>query len=983
MGAMTGLLLVLALVSLLAHPLARRLGRRIFLVLAAIVAAVFAVTLALSIEVFRGETIVENIEWIPQLQLDLTLRIDPLSALFALLVTGAGALVLLYCTNYFEDDAAGLPRFAGVFMGFATSMLGLVVADNLFLLFIFWEATTVFSFLLIGHVLRLRTANAAALQALMITTLGGLAMLVGFVLLAHEAGTPLLSGIIANPPEGVLVTVSVYLVLLGALSKSAIFPMHFWLPGAMAAPTPVSAYLHAAAMVKAGVFLLARMSGPFSDVPGYRWTLVALGAVTMIGGGLRALRQTDIKLIVAHGTVSQLGLLVMVIGVGDPRATFAGLVLLFAHAVAKAPLFLAVGIIDYATGVRDLRRLSGIGRRFPVLAIIGVVVAGSMAGLPPFFGFVAKESAFAELIALAGEHPEALTALVFAVTGSLLTVAYMCRFVWGAFASKPGVADTPITDPPARLFIVAPALFAGAALALGLLAPAADPLIAAAVLGDGDAVHDGALGVEHLALWHGFTLPLFLSAAVIVLGVLAFFPARGLVEKLPPVDERFTAAHLYWLVTHWLDVFAVRLTSFTQRGSLPFYLAVILATLIGTLGGTVLAIRQWPSEVAFVASPVDLPIAVVMIAAALFALRARTRFQAGLLVGVTGYGMATLFALHGAPDLALTQLLVETVTLIAFVLVIRRLPQRIESRTRRPRKIIRLGLGLGVGLVLGAVSLVALGARVADPISLDLPELAVLGGHGHNVVNVMLVDIRAWDTMGELSVILAAATGVASLVFLRTRIDTSERPSRREAKSATRAELLRVRDPEDPKSRMDWLLAGQQLDSRRRSIFLEVIVRLIFHALIILSLFLLLSGHNAPGGGFAGGLVAGLALVARYLAGGRYELRATVPLDAGRILGIGLALAVTMAIVPLCFGQPALSSSWVDVDLGPFGMLPLVTSTVFDIGVYLVVFGLVLDVLRSLGAEIDEHQEAEDEARAEEADDTAGSAPSHEEVAQR
>lgn len=960
MGAMMGLLLILVAVSLGAYPAARLLGRRVFLVLAGVMAVAFGAIVAMALGVFRGATVVEHLGWIPQLRLDLTLRVDPLSALFALLVTGAGALVLLYCANYFEDDDSGLPRFASVFMGFATSMLGLVVADNIFLLFVFWEATTVFSFLLIGHVLRLRTANAAALQALMITTLGGLAMLVGFVLLAQEAGTPLLSEIAANPPSGAIVTVSVYLVLLGALSKSAIFPLHFWLPGAMAAPTPVSAYLHAAAMVKAGVFLLALMSDPFADTPGYRWVLVVLGAATMLGGGIRALRQTDIKLIVAHGTVSQLGLLVMVMGVGDPRATFAGLVLLFAHAVAKAPLFLAVGIVDSATGVRDLRRLSGIGRRLPALVVVGVVVAASMAGAPPLFGFVAKESAFTELLALGSERPEAAAALVVAVIGSMLTVAYMLRFLWGAFASKRGVADTPIEAPPSPMFMVAPALFAVATLALAVLAPAVDPLIAAAVTGSAPHASGGALDVEHLALWHGFTAPLALSVAVLVLGALAFFPARRLAAVLPPIDERFTAAHAYWLVTHWLDVLAVRLTSLTQRGSLPFYLAVILAALTGTLGGTVLAIRRWPSEVSFVASPVDVPIAIVMIAAAVFATRARTRFQAGVLVGVTGYGMATLFALHGAPDLALTQLLVETITLIAFVLVIRRLPQRITERAKRPRKAARLLLGLGVGLALGAVAVVALGARVADPISLDLPGLAVSGGHGENVVNVMLVDIRAWDTMGELSVILAAATGVASLVFLRTRVDTSDRLSRRAARSAARAQLLRVRDPEDPASRMNWLLAGQLLDPERRSIILEVVVRLIFHGLLILSIFLLLSGHNAPGGGFTGGLVAGLALVARYLAGGRAELRATVPLDAGRILGVGLALAVAMAIVPLCFGQPALSSSWVDVDLGPFGVLPLVTSTLFDIGVYLVVFGLVLDVLRSLGAEIDEHAEAEE-----------------------
>ena len=954
MGAMMSVLLVLAFVSLFTHPLAKRLGRRVFYVLSGLMAVACVVFAVLAARVFSGAVLVEHLEWIPQLDVGLTLRLDPLSALFALLVTGAGALVLLYCATYFDDGELGVARFAAVFMGFAMSMLGLVIADNVYLLFVFWEATTIFSFLLIGHVSRLRTANSAALQALMITTLGGLAMLVGFVLVVQASGTALLSEIIADPPSGTLVTVSVYLILLGALSKSAIFPFHFWLPGAMAAPTPVSAYLHAAAMVKAGVYLVARLSEPFADVPGYRWTLVVLGGFTMLLGGIRALRQFDIKLVVAQGTVSQLGLLIMVIGVGDPRVTFAGLVLLFAHAVAKAPLFLAVGIIDYSTGVRDLRRLSGIGRRFRTLAVVSLVAAASMAGVPPFFGFVAKESAFAELLAVGKTEPAAYVALVVAVLGSILTVAYMVRFFWGAFASKAGVADTPLVAKVAPSIVVAPALFAAVAVVLGF----GSRLIEGVLL---DAVPGGAAaGPEHLGLWHGFGAPLVLSAVILVLGIAVFFPARRLAVTLPPPSERFSGSHAYWVATHLLDSVAVKFTSITQRGSLPFYLAVILTVMVLALGGTVLSVQQWPDEIALISSPVDIPIAIVMIVAAVFAMRARTRFQGGLLVGVTGYGMATIFALHGAPDLALTQLLVETVTLIAFVLVIRRLPAHMAERPKRATRAARLALGLGVGVVLGLVAVVSLGARIADPISLAMPQLAVDGGHGYNVVNVMLVDIRAWDTMGELSVVLAAATGVASLVFLNTRVDQSPHLSRRQARSETRAHLLRVADPEDPASRMNWLLAGSYLRPERRSIILEVVVRLVFHGLLILSVFLLLSGHNAPGGGFAAGLVAGLALVARYLAGGRHELRATVSLDAGRILGIGLALAVSMAIIPLFFGQPALASSWVDVDLGVFGSLPLVTSTVFDIGVYLVVFGLVLDVLRSLGSEIDEHEEADD-----------------------
>ncbi|MEV8337932.1 Na+/H+ antiporter subunit A [Leucobacter sp. NPDC077196] len=951
---MMSVLLILAVVSIATHPLARVLGRNVFFVGAALLAAVTGLFAVLAIQVYSGAPVVESFAWVPQLDLTLTFRLDTVSVLFALLVSGAGALVLLYCSRYFDAHEPGLERFAAVFMGFATSMLGLVLADDVYLLFIFWEGTTIFSFLLIGHLTRLRTSTAAALQALMVTTLGGLAMLVGLVLLANQVGSSLLSDIVATPPQGGVGITAVFLILAGALSKSAIFPFHFWLPGAMAAPTPVSAYLHAAAMVKAGIYLIARVTPAFGDVPGYRETLVVLGAITMINGGIRALRQFDLKLIVAHGTVSQLGLLVMVFGVGDPRATFAGFALLFAHALAKAPLFLSVGVIDHSTGTRDLRKLSGLGKKMPVLFAITVLASASMAGFPPFFGFIAKESAFTELLEVGQERPLAMAAFVVAVVGSVLTVAYMGRFVWGAFASKPHVETCRVAHAPERSILIAPGVFAGATLLIGLVAPAADAVLLPLVNAEAAGVT-----IEHLALWHGVTPALFASAGVLIGGSLLAWVLSRTTRRMQPPVERFSASHAYWIVTHFVDSIAVKLTSITQRGSLPFYLAVILIVLVGTLGGTALATAEWPGEFVLISSPVQIPIALVMIIAALFSLRARTRFQSVVLVGLTGYGMAAIFAMHGAPDLALTQALVETVTLIAFVLVIRRLPQRIGHRASRPKRWLRAGIGIGVGLVFGMLAVIALGSRIAEPISLQLPELAYAGGHGSNVVNVMLVDIRGWDTMGELSVILAAATGVASLVFLSTRVDNRPKLSRRDARRAAQEHLLRVADPNDPARRMTWLLAGRHLDPARRSILLEVVVRLIFHALIVLSIYLLLTGHNSPGGGFAGGLVAGLALVARYLAGGRHELGATVPLDAGRILGAGLAIAVSMAFIPMLFGQSALASAWVDIDLGIFGSIPLVTSTLFDIGVYLVVFGLILDVLRSLGAEIDEHEEAD------------------------
>ncbi|MGJ8722795.1 MAG: hydrogen gas-evolving membrane-bound hydrogenase subunit E, partial [Salinibacterium amurskyense] len=364
-------------------------------------------------------------------------------------------------------------------------------------------------------------------------------------------------------------------------------------------------------------------------------------------------------------------------------------------------------------------------------------------------------------------------------------------------------------------------------------------------------------------------------------------------------------------------------------------------------------------------------IGAVMIVAALALVAAKKRFQAAVLVGVVGYGMAALFAFHGAPDIALTQVLVETVTLIAFVLVLRRLPARLGRAHGSSRRVLRAAVGLSVGLLMGIVAIVALGARSADPISASLPDLAYEIGHGRNVVNVVLVDIRGWDTLGELSVIVAAATGVASLVFLRSRTDNLPRVSEARARGTIRARLKPSREivsseyvpgVQDPSTRNAWLLAGRKLAPENRSILLEVVIRLLFHPLIVLSLYLLFAGHNLPGGGFAAGLVAGLALAGRYLAGGRYELGAAAPFDAGRILGVGLVLAAGTATVPLLLGADALTSTFFETTIPLLGHVEFSTSTIFDIGVYLVVIGMVLDVLRSLGAEIDRQREESSES---------------------
>ncbi|MCZ7420281.1 Na+/H+ antiporter subunit A [Verrucosispora sp. WMMA2121] len=925
-------LLILHLVAaVVAPPLVRRWGPRACYLLASVPAAAFGWALVRTPDVTRGGAVVETYPWISELGLDLALRMTTLSWLMTLLVGGVGALVLGYSARYFPPDALGNSRFAGVLVAFAGAMLGLVLADNLLLLYVCWELTTVFSYLLIGHSTERRSSRWAAAQALTVTTLGGLAMLVGFLMLGHHAGTYRWSELAQQPlPGGAYLVVAVLLILLGALSKSAVLPFTSWLPVAMAAPTPVSAYLHAAAMVKAGVYLLGLLTPVLAVIGPWRPVVLVAGLATMLVGGWAALRQTDLKLLLAHGTVSQLGLLTVVVGVGTADAALAGVAMLLAHALFKAALFLVVGVIDHGAGTRDLRELSGLRRTAPVLTGVAVLAAASMAGLPPLFGFVAKEAVFAAF----ADRPLVLAVLV---VGTVLTVAYSIRFIWGAFADRPG-ADATDLGRIAPSLLAPPALLAVVGLVAGPAAGALDQLLRPYP------ELFGAVG-KHLALWHGLTPALGLSALALVGGT-ALFALRG---PLAPVLARLrwpvTGQQGYEWITHRFDRVALDVTSVTQRGSLPQYLGLILIVLAAVPGGTVLLIEPWEQPLELWATPAQPVVLLVVCVAALLAVGARRRLTAMLLVGMTGYGTAMLFVLYGAPDLALTQFLVETMTIAIFVLVLRRLPERFSTRPLRRSRWIRRTIGVIVGTTVAALAVGAAAARQARSISEEFPHLAVEEGHGRNVVNVTLVDIRAWDTLGEMAVLVAAATGVASLIFHRSR--TGPRPRRRE-----------VAEDEAPAGRAVWLRGGATLHERQRSIVLEVVTRLISHTAVLFSLYLLFSGHNAPGGGFAGGLVASLALTMRYLAGGRYELVEAAPIGAGTVLGAGLLLSIGSGVVSLIADGTVLESTTVDLWLPLVGHFYLVTSLFFDIGVYLVVIGLALDVLRSLGAEVDRHIEA-------------------------
>lgn len=960
------LLAVFLLGSLILPLLVRWLGANAFAVAALIPAAAFIHALMLTPQVLHaGDAPFEKIAWIPQLGLDLSMHMDVLGWVLTLIVTGVGALVLLYCRWYFHDDAAGLGQFAGVLLGFAGAMYGLVLTDDLVMLVMFWEVTSILSYLLIGHYRRRATSRRAALQALLVTTLGGLVMFVGVVLLVVDAGTSSIRQILEIAPTGPLVDAAIVMLLIGAISKSALFPFHFWLPGAMAAPTPVSAYLHAAAMVKAGIYLIARFAPIFAFSAPWRPIIVTLGVLTMLLGGIQALRETDLKRILAFGTVSQLGFFAVVVGYGTQAAALAGLALVIGHALFKSALFLIVGIIDRQLSTRDIGELSGVGRQAPVMATVAFISVASMAGIAPTIGFVAKESTLTALLddALAGS-PWGVVAIVGVGIGSMLTAAYGARFLWGAFWSKRDargdrMPDTVWPDPPVG-FLAAPIILAGLTLAAGIGAPALDvALHGYAITAEAGRESEGP---GHLALWHGLEPALGISVLSILLGIGLFLVTRRTGWDLKPRVLRFTAADVYYLVVRGVDRLSVLSTTLTQRGSLPVYVGTIFIVVVAAETTALLATDLDRLTLSAWHTPAQLVVAPIMAAAGVFAVRAQKRYTGVVLVSVTGLGMVVLFATSGAPDLALTQILVETVTMVTFALVLRRLPARMGEHNASVGRIPRALLGIGVGVTMAFVAVVATQSRIADPISASFPKLAYQLGHGKNVVNVALVDLRGWDTMGELSVLVLAATGVASLVFVTHRADllsatkTLPRSTRRATRSRPLVETtdgVRFQTSENRSSPRAWLVGGQKMKPENRSILLEVIVRILFHTIIVVSIFLLFAGHNLPGGGFAGGLVAGMALVMRYIAGGRWELGAAAPTDAGRLLGAGLILAVGAAVVPLFFGLSPLTSHFWEWEVPGIGHMEFVTSTIFDIGVYLVVIGLVLDVLRSLGAEVD------------------------------
>ncbi len=750
MRNMTWLLLAAHIVGVAAAAIAGRRSMKTGLVVAAVAPAATTLFAASELIASHPERI-DELAWVPGLDLTFAFRTDALALMMTLLVSGIGALVFIYAAGYFSDDAAGSSRFPASLLAFSASMLGLVWADSVWTLFIFWELTSITSFLLVGHKNTDASVRTAARRALLITGGGGLVLLAGLLVLTGEIDSSL-TGL--TPVSGTGASLAAVLILIGAATKSAQVPFHVWLPGAMAAPTPVSAYLHSATMVKAGVLLVAVLGPAFADVATWRWLGLAFGAASMLWGAIGALRHRDAKLILAWGTVSQLGLLVTLLALGSDKAIFAAISLLFAHALFKAALFLVVGEVDIRTGTRNIDELHGLARSMPVAFAVATAAGLSMAGVPPLLGFMAKEAAVEAV--LEAPNLDGLLALVAVVSGSVLTVAYTTRFLLGVFgpAATAGRSDTEVA--PGRAAMTAPAVLLGLAGVVGYIA--ADTVTSLV----GPAAVELAPGADAYTLirWPGLKTAFVVSVGIVTAGAaLGALLSRRSTAIPRPVGADAADASIENILA-----FAPRFTGRIQHGSLPVYLATMgttasLAALPFVFDLSIDHLTLWDN-------PLQGVLAVAIVVSAAAGVVVRSRLGAALTLGAVGIGVSALFVNHGAPDLALTQLLVETIIVVGFVLGLGHLSRQFPEKSgswRAARLFMSLAGGLVVMTGLAAASAAPTGVA---PIA-ELADTAVSEGGGGNVVNVILTDTRALDTLGEVVVLATVAIGILALARVR------------------------------------------------------------------------------------------------------------------------------------------------------------------------------------------------------------------------
>ena len=869
--------------------------------------------------IFAGDVLFFHQEWLPLLGMNLSLRLDGLSMMFGLLITGIGLLVILYARYYLaEKDSLG--KLYGLLQIFMMAMLGIVMSDNILLMIVFWELTSLSSFLLISYWSIKSEARKGARMALMITGAGGLALLAGALLLGDIVGSFSLSVILASGDEiraHSLYPVVLILVLLGAFTKSAQFPFHFWLPHAMSAPTPVSAYLHSATMVKAGVFLLARMYPALAGTDLWFYIVTATGLTTLVFAAYTALFKHDLKGLLAFSTISHLGLITMLFGLNSQLGAIAAIFHIINHATFKASLFMAAGIIDHETGTRDMRRINGMWRYMPVTATVAMVAASAMAGVPLLNGFLSKEMFFAETLHLEALGHYAWLVPLLATLAGIFAVAYSYRFIHDVFFNGEPI-DLPKYPPhEAPPYMIVPmAILVILCVLVGTLPNfTVAPFLDAASL----AVIGTEMPSYQIAIWHGFNLPLVMSFIALAGGLLLYHQRKGFFafyERQYRRDEKIVfEARVQRSVR-----LAQSITKRLENGSLQRYLVLFVGMAVLAAGIELWPLNSFSGSLAM--TPLDgvsvLATLVLIVGALGTVIVHHNRFAALLLLSVVGLIVALIFVRFSAPDLALTQLSVEVVTIVLMMLALYFLPQvspSESSRWRISRDILLAGAaGIGMGLLTWAVL-----TRPYETIADYYLANSVSGGGGTNVVNVILVDFRGFDTLGEITVLAIAAVGIfAMLRRLRLPVPNADGTGR-----------VWSKDPYPP--------------------ILMVLARILLPLALMVSFYIFLRGHNLPGGGFIAGLITSVALILQYVASGTDWVQQRLNWSYRSVAAGGVLLATATGLASWLFGYPFLTSTFTHVHWPIVGEFELASAMVFDTGVYITVVGATLVILSNLG----------------------------------
>ncbi|MBL1213252.1 MAG: putative monovalent cation/H+ antiporter subunit A [Ignavibacteriae bacterium] len=712
----------------------------------------------------EGNVIAQSYNWIPSLGINLSFYLDGLSLTFALIISLVGFAVFLYTASYMEGNKY-ITRFYIYITLFMASMLGLVLSDNIITMFVFWELTSISSYFLIGFNHDKERSRIYALQALLITGGGGLALLAGLIIIANISGGWSISSL-ADLNE--LITghkhypIAAILVLIGAFTKSAQFPFHFWLPNAMEAPTPVSAYLHSATMVKAGIYLMARMNPSLGGTDLWQHTILIVGAVTMLFTAMLSLKQTDLKKLLAYSTLGVLGTLTMLLGIGSDLAIKAFMIYLIAHSLYKGTLFLIAGIIDHETGTRDITKLGGLRKLMPITMVIAVLASLSKMGIIPLIGFVGKETVYASALEF---EPFGTLLIILAIAANVFIVYITIAVGFKPFFGKLKPTPKEPHESPFKMWF-GPMILALLGVVLGMFSSVViNSLINFTEIG----VINKKLNIP-VKLWHGFNLELALSVLTVLLGVLLYFKRDNIVNTLNKISfTKYVKPSYYYefLLSSTLS-FAKFQTKFLQNGNLSNYAAMIIVATIFLGGLALVSFGGAPNiDLTFAPTFAEVIIGIILILAAISAVRAKSRLTAIVSVGVVGYSVALIFIMYSAPDLAMTQFAIETLTVILFVLVIYRLPKYLpfSSMTRRIRDFILAGLG---GLLMSLIVLFIIAEPMTSELKKYFGENSLTIGKGRNIVNVILVDFRALDTMGEIAVLAIAAIGVYALLKLKS-----------------------------------------------------------------------------------------------------------------------------------------------------------------------------------------------------------------------